>query len=191
MEPDGVFRGRALHLHVTGSVSACLVPWWVHWLRQVNPELVLSASVTRSAQRFVTVRALDSLTGGGTWIDDWDDPHVPREVHHGTLPGVDAIVVFPATLDTVMRLSQGRADSPAMLLLQVAQVPIVLADATPGTNAVIESHLEALAARPTVRFAPRVTAVRATTREEISSGFTLPGAIAVANDMLISKENGV
>ncbi|MFE5396633.1 class I SAM-dependent methyltransferase [Streptomyces sp. NPDC056568] len=81
-----------------------------------------------------------------------------------------------------MRLAQGRADAPALLMLQVTGRPIVIADPLPGSNDIVESHLRTLRTRPNVAFAPRVTGVRAGTRSEAEVGFDLPGATTVANE---------
>lgn len=183
MNPEK-FDGAELHLHVTGSISAALVPWWLHWLRELHADLVVNVSVTRSATRFVTVRALRHLANGQVWSDSWDDPELPPEVNTGESGASECFLLFPATLDTLMRLAQGRADSPALLMLQVTNRPIVIADTLPGGNEIVQRHVEALGLRPNVGFAPRVTGVRAGSRAKAEVGFNLPGAITVANEML-------
>lgn len=149
-----LFEGAELHLHVTGSISAALVPWWIHWLRQTHTELTVNVSVTRSAERFVSARALRHLADGRVWTDSWDDPELPQEVDSGECAASECFIVFPATLDTLMRLAQGRADSPALLMLQVTDRPVVIADTLPGSNDIIDSHLKALCERPNVASAP-------------------------------------
>ncbi|WP_326657352.1 CypD family RiPP peptide-cysteine decarboxylase [Streptomyces sp. NBC_00385] len=178
------FEGAELHLHVTGSISAALVPWWIHWLRQMNPDVVVNVSVSRSATQFVTVRALRHLANGQVWADSWEDPSLPPEVNSGQSGAAECFIVFPATLDTLMRLAQGRADSPALMMLQVTDRPIVIADTIPGSNEIVESNLKTLLLRPNVEFAPRVTGVRASNRAAAEVGFNLPGAIVVANEMV-------
>ncbi|MGW7353422.1 CypD family RiPP peptide-cysteine decarboxylase [Streptomyces sp. NPDC054784] len=177
------FEGTELHIHVTGSISAALVPWWLHWLRQLHPELVVNVSVTPAASRFLAVRALHHLANGKVWTDAWDHPELPPEINSGASGGSECFIVFPATLDTVMRLAHGRADSPALLMLQLTKLPLVIADTFPGTNEIIESHLETLRLRPNIAFAPRVNGVRASNRSTAEVGFNLPGALAVADMM--------
>ncbi|MFI9122957.1 CypD family RiPP peptide-cysteine decarboxylase [Streptomyces bikiniensis] len=184
------YEGTELHLHVTGSIGAALVPWWIHWLRELHPDLVVNVSVTPAASRFLAVRALRHLANGTVWTDAWDDPDVPPEVNAGRSGGSECFVVFPATLDTVMRLAQGRADSPALLMLQVTDAPIVVADTFPGTNEIVESHLRTLELRPNVAFAPRVNGVRASDRSSAEVGFNLPGALGVANSMRKEGRSG-
>lgn len=178
------FQGAEVHVHITGSISAALVPWWIHWLRELNPELTVNVSVTRSATRFLAVRSLRHLANGQVWVDAWDESDVPPEVNSGRSGASECLLVFPATLDTLMRLAQGRADSPALMMLQVTDLPIVIADTLPGSNEIVEANLRTLRLRSNVAFAPRVTGVRASNRAAAEVGFNLPGAIAVANEML-------
>lgn len=178
------FSGAELHMHVTGSIGAALVPWWIHWLREVNPDILVNVSITRSAGRFLSRLSLERLANGRVWLDSWDDASVPRDVHSGLSGGSECFILFPATLDTLMRLAQGRSDSPALLMFQVTSLPIVLADTLPGSNEIIESNLEALRNRRNIGFAPRVNGIRAGTRSTVELGFNLPGAIAVANTMM-------
>jgi phosphopantothenoylcysteine synthetase/decarboxylase len=178
------FEGTELHLHITGSISAALVPWWIHLLRQVQPGLTVNVSVTRSAARFVAVRSLRHLANGQVWTDSWDEPGLPPEVNSGESGNSECFIIFPATLDTLMRLSQGRADSPALLMLQVTTRPIVIADTLPGSNEIVESNLRNLRLRSNIGFAPRVTGVRAGDRSTAEVGFNLPGAITLANAMV-------
>ncbi|MFE5396632.1 hypothetical protein ACFQ9U_18990 [Streptomyces sp. NPDC056568] len=93
------FEGAELHLHVTGSISAAPVPRWIHWLRQTHTELTVNVSVTRSAERFVSVRALRHIADGRVWTDFWDDPELPGEVNSGECGASECFLVFPATLD--------------------------------------------------------------------------------------------
>ncbi|MET8983777.1 CypD family RiPP peptide-cysteine decarboxylase [Streptomyces sp. NPDC004539] len=184
------FEGAELHVHVTGSISAALVPWWLHWLREFQPELAVNVSVTPAASRFLAVRALRHLANGAVWVDSWDDPDVPREVNSGKSGSSECFLVFPATLDTVMRLAQGRADSPALMMLQLTDAPLVIADTFPGSNEIVEDNVRRLKLRPNVEFAPRVNGVRASDRQTAEVGFNLPGALAVANRMRKKGRSG-
>ncbi len=181
------FSGEELHLHVCGSIAASLVPWWIHVFRTVDPHTRINASVTTSATRFVTKEAIEILVDGDVWIDRWSADGVPSSVTEGVSNGSQAIVVFPASLDTLMRLSQGRADTPAMMLLQTATMPIVIADSLPTTNPIIDAAVNLIHSRPNVAFAPRVQALRAADRTVRTTGFNWPGAIQVANELLAAK----
>ena len=181
------FAGQELHLHVSGSISASLVPWWVNWLRFTTPDVVVNVSVSSRATAFVSVDALRALANGQVWLDEWDEPSVPHSWRDGRSGASECFVVFPATLDTVMRLAQGRADSPAHMMLQITDLPIVLADVFPAENEVIEHWRAVLLKRTNVSFAPRIETPRATDRSTTLSGFNLPGALALANRAIADR----
>ncbi|MBX9719222.1 MAG: hypothetical protein K2X36_10340 [Microbacteriaceae bacterium] len=144
------FTAETLLLLVTGSISAALVPYWLNWLRQMYPALVTHVTVTRSAERFVTVEALRHLVIGEVYRDDWDDANLPKSGHMALEEMAECFGVFPATVHTAMRLANGHCDSPTLYALQTTTKPIAIAPTFPGTNEVIESRMEALRTRPNV-----------------------------------------
>ncbi|WP_219814791.1 CypD family RiPP peptide-cysteine decarboxylase [Rathayibacter rathayi] len=186
-QPLATFEGSELHLHVSGSISASLVPWWINWIRFITPEVVINVSVSSRATSFVTVGALQGLANGEVWLDDWETPGLPHSWRNGRSGNSECIIVFPATLDTVMRLAQGRADSPALMMLQITDLPIVLADVFPAENAVINHWREVLLKRPNIAFAPQIDTPRADDRKTTTSGFNLPGALATANEAIAAS----
>lgn len=180
----GVFLGRELHFHITGAISASLVPWWLHWFRTINTEVKVNASITRSALQFVSLRAVSEIVNGRTWVDQWSDASVNTEVNYGASGESECFIVFPSTLDSAMRLSQGRCDSPALMMLQMTELPIIIGATFPGTNSVVEGHLESLRRRRNIDFVPNVESVRAKDRSTALTGFDLPAAISIANSLL-------
>lgn len=140
-------------LLVTGSVSAAFLPFHLVWLRQNHPEVAPTLVLTRAATRFVSVAALTALADAPVHLDDWAefDPGAAPHVEWST--GVDAAVVYPATLDHLGRLARGGADTPALLALQLLTGPLVLAPALPPgglTSHAFTTAAELLAARPAV-----------------------------------------
>ncbi|SDZ55844.1 CypD family RiPP peptide-cysteine decarboxylase [Herbiconiux ginsengi] len=191
MTPDQqppTFEGSELHIHVSGSISASLVPWWIHWLRYTNPDVVVNLSVSENAHRFVSVDALDHLANGEVWSDSWSSPSLTSGWRLGGTGRSQCIIVFPATLDTVMRLSQGRADTPALMMMQITNLPIVIAEVSPAENEVIGFWREILLRRSNVSFAPEVEGTRADDRSTARNGFNFPGALAVVNAALSTAE---
>ncbi len=178
------FAGAELHLHVSGAVAASLVPWWINWLRFTSPEVVVNVSVSTHATRFVSTDAVRALANGEVWLDEWEQDALPHSWRDGRTGRSECIIVFPASLDTIMRLAQGRADSPALMMMQLTELPVIIADVSPASNAVIDHWRTLLLQRPNVVFAPAVDTPRADDRSTTQSGFNLPGALALANDRL-------
>lgn len=178
------YLGTELHLHISGSISASLMPWWIHWLRYVSPEVIVNVSVSLSACRFITLDAVSQLANGEVWIDDWSQAELPRSWRHGRPGNSECILLIPASLDTTMRLSQGRADSPALMMLQNTTLPIIIGDVIPVHNPVIDYWKSILTKRSNIFFAPRIEGLRADNRDRQSIGFDFPGSIEIANQQI-------
>jgi len=173
-----------LHIHVSGSVAASLVPWWLHSTRAAHPSLIFNVSVSPRASTFVSLTALAELAGGHVWLDDWNSNDIPRDWREGVSGSAQGIILFPATIDTVMRLAQGRTDSPALMLMQITELPIVICDNFPARNPVINSYEEALRQRENVAYAPRIRALRASDRSEVETGLNFPGALNMTHALV-------
>ena len=132
-----------LHIHITGSVSAALVPYWINWSRRMYPSLSITASVTEAASKFVSIDALSTLTESHTWLDRWDSTY-PKHVHEGLLGYADSIAIFPASINTLMQLASGFTNTPMQMALQITELPVVIARTFPGSNQIIEKKLNRL-----------------------------------------------
>lgn len=174
-----VFTAKSLTLLVTGSVNACLVPYGLHWLRQCYSDLSVNVLVSLMAKEFVTVRALKALATGSVWTDDWSDPGLPESAHIAIAEMSECFAVFPATLNTTMKLAQGLTDTPALMALQLTRAPVVLASAFPGENEVIVQHIETLRRRPNVALAEPVEAFSTGTGQwgRGQTGFFMPNVL--------------
>ncbi|MFJ2033276.1 flavoprotein [Streptosporangium sp. NPDC087985] len=153
--PD--FSGKRLLVVITGALSAAFIPGWLSWLRAGYPDLVIRPVVTRSAQRFVTLDAMTTLCGQRAVSDEWP-AHVTQGAPHVEMSQwPDTIFVYPASLNFLARLALGMGDTPALLALQCATVPIALAPSLPphGLNSpAYRSHKAALEQRPNIVIAP-------------------------------------
>ncbi|AXR73800.1 CypD family RiPP peptide-cysteine decarboxylase [Auritidibacter ignavus] len=188
-EETGRYEGTELHIHICGTIAAALTPWWIHWFRTINPKVRVNASVSTNALQFVTFDALTNLVNGRIWIDEWhDQPPPPVQWSKGESYGSECFLVFPASLDMIMRLSQGRADSPALMMLQVTRLPIVIADAIPQNNEVVDHYLSLLKTRSNIRFAPRLEGAVTISREKRSSGVNFPGAIQTCTQLVAESK---
>ncbi|MBU4555255.1 MAG: CypD family RiPP peptide-cysteine decarboxylase [Actinobacteria bacterium] len=176
------FAGTELHIHICGAISAALVPWWIHWLRHTSPDVVVNVSISPQARRFVSDEAVRVLANGEVWIDDWTASPLPHSWREGQSGGSQCIIVFPATHDTIMRLAQGRSDSPALMMLQLTNLPVVIASVSPVQNEISDFWIDLLARRSNIEFVPVVAGVRADDRTVHENGFNLPGALSLVND---------
>ncbi len=135
---------KLLHV-VTGALSASFAPYWANWVRQQRPDLEVRYLLTPSAERFVTRTALAAVSGADVGPDTWDrDPS--HALHVELADWADAVTVYPASLSYLARVAMGMADSPSLLTIACADVPVVLAPALPPGAARGEVYADHLAA---------------------------------------------
>ena len=104
MDAHLAFRGvggSRLHLGVCGSVAAY----------RALDLVSVSATLTPSAQKFVTPLTFAALGAAPVYTAPFDDPQAPSPFAH-LEPGqvAQALVIAPASAATIARLAQGQAD---------------------------------------------------------------------------------
>jgi hypothetical protein len=179
-----VFTGRHLTLLVTGSVNAALVPYWLHWTKQMYPDLTVSVGVSRMAQRFVRIDALRAIASGAVWSDSWESSDLPDSAHIGIESQSDCFGVFPATINTTMKLAAGLTDTPTMMALQLTRKPVAIASTFPGTNEVVKRRCTELEQRPNLRFTGTLPAFSVSGGDwSGTTGFFMPLLLTVLEEM--------
>ncbi|MFJ4188917.1 flavoprotein [Kitasatospora sp. NPDC089509] len=186
------FRARRLLYVATGGIQAMFTPMWLSWLRTGYPDLEVRTVLTAAARRFAGTTAIAAAGGRGLpTIDQW--PAEPdRALHVELADWPDAVVVHPATMNFVARLSQGLADTPALLALQCTAAPIVVCPALPpgGTrNPAYRRHVLELSERENVSVLPPVHGVSLSTgAADIGTAALFPHAIAALEDLRAATE---
>ncbi|MEV0011113.1 flavoprotein [Streptomyces sp. NPDC047973] len=182
-----VFRARRLLYLTTGGIQAMHLPSWMSWLRTHYPDTEVHSVLTPSARRFVGTTAVAAVSGTGLpTIDVWpDEPDRALHVDLATWP--DAVLVHPATMHFIARLSLGLADTPALLALQCTRAPIVICPSLPPhghLNPAYRRHILELSERENVTVVPPVTGTSVTTGEGgIGSAALLPHALSALEDL--------
>jgi len=186
------FNARRLLYVASGGVQAMFLPMWLSWLRSSYPDTEVRCVVTRSALRFTTPTAVAAAGGTGLpTVDVWPDE--PDGALHVELAGwPDAVLVHPATLHLIARLSQGLADTPALLALQCTEAPVVLCPALPPgghRNPAYQRHIAELSQRDNVTVLPPIHGVSMSTGQDgIGTAALLPHAIAALEDARLWTE---
>ncbi|MBT2446174.1 flavoprotein [Streptomyces sp. ISL-43] len=181
------FRARRLLYITTGGMQAMLLPAWMSWLRTHYPHTEVHSVITRSARRFVGTTAVAATGGRGLpTVDTWpDEPDGALHTHLAAWP--DAVLVHPATMHFIARLSTGLADTPVLLALQCTRAPIVICPSLPPgghLNPAYQRHVVELSTRENITVLPPVNGVSASTGEEgIGSAAYLPDALTALEDM--------
>lgn len=129
----GLERGNLLVV-VTGAIAAASMPTQLEAIRSWYPEVNVRILITESAASFVTstmlrVAGRTQVFGPG-WFDGPGDFHVP---HRQLAAWADAVVVMPASGNTVAKLACGIGDSLALATIQDAECLVVIVPAvSPG-----------------------------------------------------------
>jgi phosphopantothenoylcysteine decarboxylase/phosphopantothenate--cysteine ligase len=123
-------EGKNIVLGVCGGIAAYKVADLASKLTQGGATVYVL--MTRAAQEFITPLTFRSLTGQPVTTDMFD-AQSPLAVQHVALAGVaDAVVVAPATANTLARLATGMADEPVSLTVLATTAPVLLAPAMDG-----------------------------------------------------------
>jgi len=123
--PD--LRGKRILLGITGSIAAYKAAEWLRSL--VKEEADVTVVMTEAAERFVSPLTFAALSGHPVHRDLFDE--VPERVmaHINLSREADAILVAPATAQTIARLAHGMADNLLCAAILAARVPVVICPA--------------------------------------------------------------
>lgn len=132
-------RGRLVVVG-TGALSASLLPGWIEAVRAWYPSVEVKVVATHNALRFVTPTMLRVATGGGLLGPDWPQDNELPVPHCDLADWADAVVVMPASGNTVAKLSMGLADTFALTVIQNARCPVVVVPAVSPVVATSPIH---------------------------------------------------
>jgi phosphopantothenoylcysteine decarboxylase / phosphopantothenate---cysteine ligase len=122
----GTLRGKTIVLAVTGSIAAYKAPMVARLLIAKGARVI--PLMTASATKFLGAETLSGLTNEPVHTDMWQSLHHGGELHVQLAAKADAIVIVPATADTMARIAGGQAsDLLSALLLSRREIPVLLA----------------------------------------------------------------
>ncbi len=114
-------------LGVSGGIAAYKSAELVRGLRRRGLEV--QVVMTRGASRFITATTLQALSGRPVRTSLWDSAAEAAMSHIELARWADAIVIAPASADTLARLAHGRADDLLSTLCLASAAPLWLAPA--------------------------------------------------------------
>lgn len=130
-----ILSGKQIVLGVCGSIAAYKVA-------QLARDLTLAGArvdviLTEAAERFVGAATFQALTGRPVLTSMWELPE-DGVVGHVTLGArADAVVVAPATANTVARIAAGLSDDLLTTTLLATRAPVLVA---PAMNPLMYEH---------------------------------------------------
>ncbi|MGV3616587.1 MAG: bifunctional phosphopantothenoylcysteine decarboxylase/phosphopantothenate--cysteine ligase CoaBC [Fimbriimonas sp.] len=116
-----------LVLGVSGSVAAYRAADLARELMREGH--FVRVCLTDAAQKFVTPALFEALTGQPALIDAFEEPERGRMAHIDWARQADAVVVAPATANTIVRLAHGIGDDMLTTLVLASAAPLIVAPA--------------------------------------------------------------
>src|SRR4249919_1442236 len=107
-EPVAALHGRKLLLCVCGGIAAYKAADLVRRLREAGA--TVQVAMTDNAQRFVGAQTFQALSGLPVRTSLWDAAAEQAMGHIELARWADAILVAPATANTIAKLAHGFAD---------------------------------------------------------------------------------
>jgi phosphopantothenoylcysteine decarboxylase/phosphopantothenate--cysteine ligase len=118
---------RRILVAVTGGIAAYKVPELVRALRGAGHDV--RCAMTRDARHFLSPLVLQALSGSSVRTDLFD-PAQEGEIDHIALADwAEAMVVAPATANSLARLAHGMADDMVSAVALATRAPILVAPA--------------------------------------------------------------
>jgi phosphopantothenoylcysteine synthetase/decarboxylase len=156
----------------TGAVSAAHLPMYLSWLRRREAHGLERIVMTRSASHFVSPLSLRSIAGVPVIQDDWES-FSTADLHHVELgESTDVILVYPATVNYLMRVSLLAFDTPSVAAIATGACTTVLCPSLPPR---IVAHPLYTAARHRIESVPQYRMVEPVVGESLAS--TAPGSV--------------
>lgn len=153
MEPITVLQGKQIVLGVTGSIACYKSIDLASKLTQAGAHV--DVILTESACRFVTPLSFRSVTGRPVYTDMWDlDDHVR---HVGLGESADALIIAPATANTLAKMATGFADNLLLLTTLAVRCPVIIAPAMDGgmwEHAATQANITTLRKRGVIQAGP-------------------------------------
>lgn len=143
-----VLDGKRIVLGVTGSIAAYKAVELASHLTQMGAEV--DSLLSEAATAFVSPLTFQSVTGRDAYRDQdlWgDQAHV---LHVGLAREAEALLIAPATANTLAKLAQGSGEGLIALTALGADCPLILApamDAGMYSHPAVQANVEALQAR--------------------------------------------
>lgn len=173
----GSLAKKRILLAVTGSIAAYKAPLLLRLLKRAGAHV--EVVLTTSAQKFIGAATFSGL---GARVHDtlWTGAGEPQVE---LARAADALVVFPATADTLARLAQGRADDLLTAAVLCSEAPLFLAPAmhpAMWSHAATQDNVRALRQRGAHFVGPA--------HGEVASGDTGEGRLEEPENMLAALE---
>ena len=130
-----MLREKRILVGVTGGIAAYKTAEIVRLLRKLNAEV--HVAMTKSATEFITPLTMRSLSLNPVYTDLFEEPKLWDVEHIALAERVQAVIVAPATANTLAKMANGLADDFLSTVLLATRSPIF---AAPAMNQAMYAH---------------------------------------------------
>ncbi len=149
-------KNKNILLGVTGSIAAYKSAELVRELTQAGSRV--RVVMTQTAKEFITPLTFQALSGHPVASDEFEDPESENGMRHIVLARwADAVLIAPASANTIARLAHGSANDLLSSVCMVTRAPIALAPAmnkAMWSNAATQDNYALLKKRGLLFFGP-------------------------------------
>src|SRR5579875_3088307 len=152
-----MLEGRRIALGVCGSVAAYKAADLVSKLQQAGA--LVDVILTERAAEFVRPLTFASLSHRPVYADLWEPTGEAAARHIELGQAAEALIIAPATANTIARLAHGMADDLLTNVALVTSAPLLIAPAMEGhmyTHPATQANLRTLEARGAIIIPPEV-----------------------------------
>ncbi len=122
-----IFSGKRIVLGITGGVAAYKAAELARLLGKAGADV--HCVLTESATRFVTPTTFQALTGNPAWSELWDARMSNNMTHIDLTRSAAAIVIAPATANSIAKYANGFADDLLSTLVLARECPLAVCPA--------------------------------------------------------------
>jgi len=120
-------KGKTILLGITGSVAAYKAA--VIASKLVQAGAIVEVVMTESAQKFITPLTLRALTNRQPVTSMWEETREFSIEHVSLAEAADAILIAPATANSIAKLACGLADDMLSSTVLATKAPVIIAPA--------------------------------------------------------------
>lgn len=143
-----MLKNKTIVLGITGGIAAYKAADIASKLTQAGAGV--ETVMTEAATRFITPLTLRNLTGRPVVTDMFEMASEYNEEHTALAESADAVVIAPATANTIARLAAGIADNMLGCIVLATEAPVIIAPAMNDVmykNSITQENLSKLKAR--------------------------------------------
>ncbi|MEN3112352.1 bifunctional phosphopantothenoylcysteine decarboxylase/phosphopantothenate--cysteine ligase CoaBC [Uliginosibacterium paludis] len=119
--------GKTIVLGVSGGIAAYKAAELTRLLIKAGARV--HVVMTENGARFVTPTTFQALSGNPVWTDPWDDRRANNMSHIDLTRSADALLIAPATANTLAKIANGLADDLLSTLALARDCPLLVAPA--------------------------------------------------------------